>query len=115
VGRAETLLRCVECGLESDQLAEGWRAYLAPDKEEEPEGEIFMFCPECGARVRPVGLGGQRPRLSDMAEIAAGIALTLNDLLTALVGWAVIKLQGGDLFDQVTREAEAPASELQSP
>jgi hypothetical protein len=50
-----------------------------------------------------------------MAEIAAGIALTLNDLLTALVGWAVIKLQGGDLFDQVTRQAEAPASELQSP
>jgi hypothetical protein len=50
VGRAETLLRCVECGLESDQLAEGWRACLAPDKEEEPEGEIFMFCPECAER-----------------------------------------------------------------
>jgi hypothetical protein len=50
-----------------------------------------------------------------MVEIAAGIALTLSDLLTALVGWVVIKLRGGDLFDQVMREAEAPGSEPQSP
>jgi hypothetical protein len=31
------------------RLAQGWRAYLAPD-EEEPEGEILMFCPECAER-----------------------------------------------------------------
>ena len=75
-----------------------------------------MFCPECAEReFGPVGLGGQRPRLRDMAEIAAGIALTLNDLLTALVGWVVVKLRGGDLFDQVMREAEVPRSETQSP
>jgi hypothetical protein len=30
--------------------ATGWRAYLAPDREEEPEGEIFMLCPECAER-----------------------------------------------------------------
>ena len=50
-----------------------------------------------------------------MAEIAAGIALTLNELLVALVGWVVAKLRGHDLFDQVMREAEAPGSEPQSP
>jgi hypothetical protein len=60
-------------------------------------------------------VGGQRPELRDMAEIAAGIALTLNELLVALVGWVLAKLRGRDLFDQVMREAEAPGSEPQSP
>jgi hypothetical protein len=31
------------------RLAQGWRAYLAPD-EEEPEGEILTFSPECAER-----------------------------------------------------------------
>jgi hypothetical protein len=44
-----------------------------------------------------------------MAELAAGIALTLGDLVTALVGWVVAKLRGRDLFDEVMREAEAAA------
>ena len=42
-----------------------------------------------------------------MAGVAAGIALTLSELVTALVGWVVVKLRGGDLFHQVRREAEA--------
>jgi hypothetical protein len=50
LGRTGTLLRCVECGTESDALAMGWRAYVAPDPEEEPEGEIFLFCPQCAER-----------------------------------------------------------------
>lgn len=50
VGQTGTLLRCVECGAESDQLASGWRAYLAPDPGEEPEGTLLMFCPECAER-----------------------------------------------------------------
>jgi hypothetical protein len=34
----------------------GWRAYIAPDPEEEREGEIFMFCPVCAQReFGPVG------------------------------------------------------------
>ena len=49
-GRTATVLRCAECGAESDQLATGWRAYLAPEPDEEPEGEIFMFCPGCAER-----------------------------------------------------------------
>jgi hypothetical protein len=48
VGQTGTLLRCVSA--ESYALALGWRAYIAPDPEDEPEGEIFMFCPECAER-----------------------------------------------------------------
>jgi hypothetical protein len=50
VGLPGTLLRCVECGAASDALASGWRAYLAPDAEDEAEGERLMFCPECAER-----------------------------------------------------------------
>jgi hypothetical protein len=42
-----------------------------------------------------------------LAELAGGIALTLSELVTALVGWLVAKLRGHDLFDEVMREAEA--------
>jgi hypothetical protein len=30
-------------------------------------------------------------------ELAAGIAMTLSDLMTAVVGWAVAKVRGYDL------------------
>ena len=42
-----------------------------------------------------------------MAELAAGIALTLSDLVTALIGWVVAKVRSHDLFDEVMREADA--------
>jgi hypothetical protein len=45
-----------------------------------------------------------------MAELAAGIAVTLSDLLAALAGWVVAKLRGHDFFDQVMRESEANAA-----
>jgi len=45
-----------------------------------------------------------------LAELAAGIALTVSELVTALVGWVVAKLRGYDLFDEVMREAEAKSS-----
>jgi len=48
VGRPGTLLRCVECGLESDQLAIGWRAYVTDEEAE--ESRILMFCPRCAER-----------------------------------------------------------------
>jgi hypothetical protein len=47
-----------------------------------------------------------------MAEIAAGIALTLSELVTALVGWVVAKLRGHDLFDEVMRDAKAAPPRL---
>jgi hypothetical protein len=50
-----------------------------------------------------------------MAELAAGIALTLSDLVAALVGWVVAKLRGQDLFDDVVCEAKSPAVRRRSP
>jgi hypothetical protein len=50
VGNA-TLLRCVECGAESKELAAGWRAYLAGELDEDgQEANMLMFCPGCAGR-----------------------------------------------------------------
>jgi hypothetical protein len=50
-----------------------------------------------------------------LAELAAGIALTFSELVTALVGWVVAKLRAHDLFDEVMQEAEAKAAQPRSP
>jgi hypothetical protein len=51
VGRAGTVLQCVECGAESVELATGWRAYLARDlDEDERKAETLAFCPDCAER-----------------------------------------------------------------
>lgn len=42
----ETILRCAECGVESDGRARRWRAFLTCD---EPS-EAAMFCPDCAQR-----------------------------------------------------------------
>lgn len=47
------VLRCAECGAESDELATGWRACLAGD-EDEREAELLVFCSHCAERVRRV-------------------------------------------------------------
>jgi len=44
--------------------------------------------------------------LEGRVDLAAGIAMTLSDLITAVVCWAVAKVRGYDLFDEVMREAE---------
>jgi hypothetical protein len=43
-------LRCVECGAEADEIANGWRAYRAGDLEEDDVVEVLMFCPACAER-----------------------------------------------------------------
>ena len=48
--RTETLLRCLDCGVESDRFATGWQAYLLHGVEGESETEVLMFCPECAER-----------------------------------------------------------------
>ena len=50
-----------------------------------------------------------------MAELVGGIALTLSEPVTALVGWVIAKLRGHDLFDEVMRDAEADAGRLRLP
>lgn len=49
MGRPGTLLHCIECGAASDELAAGWRAYLAQDDGEE-ESRLELFCPQCADR-----------------------------------------------------------------
>ena len=48
--RTETLLRCLDCGVESDRFATGWQAYLLQGVEGESDTEVLMFCPECAER-----------------------------------------------------------------
>jgi hypothetical protein len=51
VGQTGTLLRCVECGAESDQLGAGWRAYLAVEFDEDArEAKVVRLCPGCTER-----------------------------------------------------------------
>jgi hypothetical protein len=45
-----TSLQCAECGLEADETADGWRAYLAVTDASDEEFEIDVFCSECASR-----------------------------------------------------------------
>jgi hypothetical protein len=45
-----TALVCMECGAGTDAQAQGWRAYRVPAEDDEPEGEILVFCPRCAKR-----------------------------------------------------------------
>jgi hypothetical protein len=48
-------MRCIECGVTSDDGL-GWRALLtAGDEEAEDNDEVAVYCPECAARE----FGGQ--------------------------------------------------------
>jgi DNA-directed RNA polymerase subunit RPC12/RpoP len=49
VREAGSVSRCAECGAESEELASGWRAYLAADFDED-EDKVLLFCPECARR-----------------------------------------------------------------
>jgi hypothetical protein len=49
VREAGSVIRCAEWGAESEELAAGWRAYLAGDFDED-EDEVLLFCPECARR-----------------------------------------------------------------
>ena len=42
VKEAGSVIRCVECGAESEELAAGWRAYLAGDLNED-EDEVLLY------------------------------------------------------------------------
>jgi hypothetical protein len=48
--RTETLLRCIDCGVQSDRFAAGWQAYLLLGIKGESDTEVLMFCPECAER-----------------------------------------------------------------
>lgn len=41
-------LKCLECGVVSDDSARGWRAYLGRFDEEPVE--VCVYCPDCAER-----------------------------------------------------------------
>ena len=43
------MLRCVECGTESD-TAWRWVAYVLEDPEDEVDPEVALYCPDCAER-----------------------------------------------------------------
>jgi hypothetical protein len=45
-----TLLRCEECGVESDLFATRWLAFIFNGLEGESDTDVLIFCPECGER-----------------------------------------------------------------
>ena len=49
VAKQGSVIRCADCADESEELAAGWRAYLAGDFNED-EDEVLLFCPECARR-----------------------------------------------------------------
>jgi hypothetical protein len=59
VGQQVSIIRCAECGTESDGLAAGWQAHLARDlDQDENEQDVVLFCPECARReLGPFGAG----------------------------------------------------------
>jgi len=52
----ETLLRCEDCGVESDVFATRWLAFILNGVEGESDTEVLIFCPECAEReLEPSG------------------------------------------------------------
>jgi hypothetical protein len=45
-----TLLRCEDCGVESDLFATRWLAFILNGVEGESDTEVLIFCPECAER-----------------------------------------------------------------
>jgi hypothetical protein len=43
------MLRCAECGDETEADARGWQARLVGGVDDEPE-EVAVFCPKCAER-----------------------------------------------------------------
>jgi hypothetical protein len=48
--RTETVLRCLDCGVESDLFATRWLAFILNGVEGESDTELLIFCPECAER-----------------------------------------------------------------
>ena len=46
----ETLLRCEDCGVESDVFGTRWLAFILNGVEGESDTEVLIFCPECAER-----------------------------------------------------------------
>ena len=46
----DPVLRCIECGAETDRFEPGWRTLLSFDPEQDSFDEAVSYCPECSVR-----------------------------------------------------------------
>jgi hypothetical protein len=65
-GKALKILRCIECGAESERGL-NWEARIAYDPEEDEPAEVAVFCPACAVREfgrfrGPYGLNAERAK-----------------------------------------------------
>jgi DNA-directed RNA polymerase subunit RPC12/RpoP len=44
------MLRCIECGTETDRFEPGWRTLLSFDPEQDSFDEAVSYCPDCSVR-----------------------------------------------------------------
>ena len=44
------VLRCIECGAETDRFEPGWRTLLSFDPDQDSFDEAVSYCPECSVR-----------------------------------------------------------------
>jgi hypothetical protein len=44
------VLRCIECGAETDRFEPGWRTLLSFDPDQDSFEEAVSYCPECSVR-----------------------------------------------------------------
>ena len=44
------MLRCIECGAETERFEPGWRTLLRFDAEQEPLEKAVSYCPQCSVR-----------------------------------------------------------------
>ncbi len=47
--RVESTIRCLECGVQAEGTADGWRAYVGGGIDGEPP-TVGVYCPVCAAR-----------------------------------------------------------------
>jgi hypothetical protein len=44
------VLRCIECGAETDRFEPGWRTLLSFDPDQDSFEEAVSYCPACSVR-----------------------------------------------------------------
>ena len=44
------MLRCIECGAETDSFEPGWRTLLRFDPEQDSFEKAVSYCPDCSVR-----------------------------------------------------------------
>ena len=47
---SQAMLKCIECGAETDRFEPGWRTLLSFDPEQDSFEQAVSYCPACSVR-----------------------------------------------------------------